>query len=184
MKQKWILLISLLLNSKVLAKRSLSEHQIWDKQYGIRELSRTSQKALASGLYYLLASNGDEQLVGSFVDNFCLSPLPHSCRNAYVKACEKSCINHLNNNLHSQSWQQIVLPYYSEVIKQLSKKNTRDLTIAFGSDQGKKLPTSFFELDRMLNSYKQVKPESTRCITQLYINIPGLNFEVYTQLHS
>ena len=83
MKQKWILLISLLLNSKVLKKDHYPNIKFGINSMVFIELSRTSQKA-ASGLYYLLASNGDEQLVGSFVDNFCLSPLPHSCRNVLV----------------------------------------------------------------------------------------------------
>lgn len=175
MKNKWILLIPLLLTLKVIAKQKLSPLQIWDKKY-VHELPKQAQQALASGLYYAIKSNGNEQIVGNMVDTFYASSLPRKCKTAYLKACEASCMN----RLHNKPWAQSLLPYYSEVIKELNKDKSGNFIIAFGSEQGKKLPTTLFELDRALNPHKQAKT----FYAHFQVATPQGTMHIQTQFHS
>ena len=173
---KHILLAVLLITTSMYAKKQslYSSTDSWCKRFGVHQFSSSDKQALASGLYYLLKEKGDDQRSYSAIDQFyTLSQsgfCHYNCRNALLSACEKSVLaSHKEQNMNTAVWAKTLLPYYAEVIGMLNEK---DLTVNFGKDQGKKLPSTLFELDRALN------PRTHFIVTFFSIQTPQLSMHL------
>jgi hypothetical protein len=148
--KKYILLLTSLIICTAQAKETNPTKQ-WNKRYGIAQLPSSDKNDLASGLYYLLKEKGNKTTTPFSVNQFYKTTnntCNYLCRNAYLKAYEKSVKASLDYKQKEQSWTRTLLPYYATVLSMLEDD---DLTISFGSDRGKKLPATVFELDRALH---------------------------------
>jgi hypothetical protein len=168
MKNSTLLLLSLIIFCNTTAKRPLST-QAWGKQYGVKQLRPTEKSDLASGLYYLLKSKGDEKTVPSMVHDFFSGKYQYNCRGAYLKAYEGSLLASKDSTSKDVKWTKTLLPYYAEVVDALPQTEAK---ITFGPDKGKNLPASFFELDRAINP----RPQPITSIFQ--VSTPGLSLKI------
>lgn len=171
--KKYILLLTSLIPCAAQAKTT-HPTQSWNKQYGIKQLTSSDKNGLATGLYYLMKGKGNEKIIPFNVSQFyeiANNACGYQCRNAYQKVFDKTVVATHNKKNREQAWIENVLPYYTDVISKLSRD---EKTIAFGVDQGKKLPETLFELDRMLN------PRPVHVTTVLQVSMP--RFSIYLQM--
>ncbi len=166
--KKHILLITSIMIFSAQARKLTSPTQLWDKQYGVHQLSSPEKIVLADGLYYLLRTGGNEVIAPKVMQSICSELHDHKARNAFLKAYEKTALASHKAPDSKEKWTGTLLPYYAEVLGTL-KEN--ELKITVGPDFGKKLPTTFFELDRALN------PQPKPVVTVFEVKMPGFTFQ-------
>ena len=177
MKQ-YVLLVVCLLTLTATQTKSITFTKQWDKKYGIHQFTASDKNALASGLYYLLVDKGNEKTLSSTVNQFygvADAEYHYDCKNAYLKAYEKSALaSHKMPKQKTLAWTETLLPYYATVLDMLKDE---ELTICFGKDQGKKLPATFFELEKAMNP--RPKPVSH---SDAFFNIQVPGFSIQWQM--
>lgn len=165
---KHILLITSIMIFSAQARKATSPAQLWDKQYGVHQLGSQERIILADGFYYLLQTKGDEKTAPAVMSNIYSELHDPKARGAFLKAYEKSALASHKASDSKEKWTGTLLPYYAEVLGTLKD---HELKIAVGADFGKKLPTTFFELDRALN------PQPKPVITVFEVRMPGFTFQ-------
>lgn len=166
--KKHILLITSIMIFSLQARKTISPVQLWDKQYGVHQFSSHDKMALADGFYYLLKTKGDEKVAPTVMTNIYSELHDSYARRAFLNAYEKSALASHKASDKPETWTGTLLPYYAEVLGTL-KEN--ELKITVGPDFGKKLPTTFFELDRALN------PQPKPVVTVFEVKMPGFTFQ-------
>ena len=168
--KKYILLLASLTIGTAQAKE-LNPTTSWKTRYGIKQLSSSDKNALATGLYNLMKEKGNETTTPLSVSQFhkiANGTCHYTCKNAFQRVFDKTVSAAHNHNQKASVWVDSVKPYYTDVVKQLKQD---EMTISFGSDCGKKLPTTEIEIDRMLNP----KPTVT---TVFHVHTPGFYMHV------
>lgn len=147
--KKYILLLASLVGTAQ-AKEFNSTTSSWNKHY-TTELSSSDKNALATGLYNLMKEKGNEKTTPFTVSQFheiANGTCHYKCRNAFQKVFDKTVMASHDQKDRATIWVESVRPYYTDIVSQLSEE---ERVISFGTDRGKKLPTTEIELDRMLN---------------------------------
>ena len=153
--KKYILLLASLVVCMAQAKEP-NPTLSWNKQYGIKQLTSSDKNGLATGLYYLMKEKGNEKTTRFKVSQFyeiTHETCHYTCRNAFQKVYDKTVVASHNHKEKEKVWVESVYPYYEDVVSKLSEE---EMTISFGTDRGKKLPETVFELDRVLNPTQKI----------------------------